>query len=108
MNISARASRYILLFFLVTLNCILIVSGQELNINGNVRDISGKPIPGVTILILGTTQGTITGLNGEFSLSIPDNSVSLLISGLGYRTKEVDIGSQTVVEINLQPTNTNL
>jgi len=108
MHILAKARRYIVLFFVVTFNYIHIVSGQELTINGTAKDISGEPISGVTILIQGTTEGMITDMNGAFSLSIPGSTNTLIISAMGYRTQEVDIGSQTVVNINLQPTNTNL
>ena len=71
------------------------VSAQNtsLNIKGIVRDAMGDPIVGATILQQGSTHGTISNKDGEFSLSVPDKSM-LEISFIGYQTKIVKVTAQ--------------
>lgn len=57
-------------------------------ITGVVTDKSGLPIPGVNVVIKGTNEGVVTGINGEYSISIQDNNTILVFSFIGYITKE--------------------
>ena len=66
---------------------------KSLNVKGTVRDAMGDPIIGATILQQGSTYGTISNKDGEFSLSVPDKSV-LEISFVGYQTKIVKVTAQ--------------
>ncbi len=60
------------------------------SVNGTVTDSdTGEPLPGVNILVQGTTVGTITDLNGEYSLTLPSGNRGLLFSFVGYRDFEV-------------------
>ncbi len=68
-------------------------------ITGRIVDDRGDAIPGVNILIKGTTTGTTTDLNGKFSIEVPDDNSMLIISYIGYLTEEILVGKQT--EINL-------
>lgn len=61
-----------------------------------------QPIPGVTVLVKGTTAGTITDENGKYSLSIPAGGKSLVFSFIGMATEEVVIGSQSVINVILR------
>ena len=71
-------------------------------ITGTVTDAKdGSTIPGVNVVVKGTTAGTITDLNGTYSLKLPANAQSLAFSFLGYESKEVAIGSQSVVNVTL-------
>ena len=75
-------------------------TGQN-SVRGKVTDDSGQPLPGVTIVIKGTTQGTVTNTDGEYSLSnLPENA-TLQFSFVGMRTQEVVVGSQTTININM-------
>ncbi len=69
-------------------------------ITGVVRDAAGETLPGVSIQVKNAKTGTATGIDGEFALSVPENSV-LVCSLLGYITKEVAVGSREIVNINL-------
>ena len=69
-------------------------------ISGTVYDNNGLPIPGASIIIKGTTKGTITNNDGAFSLNVADNSV-LLVSFIGYESKEIEIGQKTAIHITL-------
>ncbi len=78
------------------------------NVTGTVTDaVTGKPLPGVTIQVKGTSTGIATDEKGHYSLSAPDNAV-LVFSYLGYIKKEVPLAGQTTVNIVLSPSNTGL
>ncbi|WP_439131792.1 mucoidy inhibitor MuiA family protein [Polaribacter sp.] len=65
------------------------------SVNGNVSG-SGTPLPGVSVQIKGTTIGTSTDFDGNFSIETPQNNSSLVFSYLGYKTKEVPVTSNTI------------
>jgi len=82
-------------------NAELFAEQQQRGVSGTVTDESGQPLPGVTIVIKGTTQGTVTNADGNYSLAnIPENA-TLVFSFVGMRTQEVEIGNQTVVNITM-------
>ncbi|WP_170827261.1 SusC/RagA family TonB-linked outer membrane protein [Arcticibacter eurypsychrophilus] len=72
---------------------------QGKRITGNVSDDSG-PIIGTSVRIKGTTQGTITGLSGEYSINAPENS-TLVFSFTGYVTQEIAVGNRSTINITL-------
>lgn len=67
---------------------------QTKNITGIVTDKKGEPIIGANVLVKGTIIGSITDVDGHFSLNVPDNAM-LVISYIGYKTSELPIGSKT-------------
>jgi len=72
-------------------------------VSGTVVDAGdGTGIPGVNIVIKGTTTGTITDFNGEYSLNVPDDA-TLVFSYVGYENKEVPVGSQSVIDVEMAP-----
>jgi TonB-linked SusC/RagA family outer membrane protein len=82
---------------------------QQLNsVSGKVTDTSGQPLPGVTVLVKGTTRGTVTNVDGNYSLSnIPDNA-ALVFSFVGMLTQEVEVGTQTNIDITMQEETTGI
>lgn len=74
---------------------------RQHEIQGIVTDEKGTPLVGVTLKVQGTTQGTVTDVEGKFSLTVPDNA-TLEISYVGYETKEVVVGDQTKLKITLK------
>jgi len=71
-------------------------------IRGTVVDASGsEPLPGVNVLLKGTTQGTTTDASGAFDLRIPDGASTLVFSFVGYISQEIEINNQTNLEISL-------
>nr|WKN34779.1 TonB-dependent receptor [Tunicatimonas sp. TK19036] len=73
----------------------------EKTITGQVTDASdGTGLPGVNVLVKGTTIGTVTDLDGNYTLNAPDDAEILVFSSVGYTAQEVPIGSQS--EINVQ------
>jgi TonB-linked SusC/RagA family outer membrane protein len=79
------------------------LKAQEKVITGTVIDaISGETLPGATIIITGTTIGAITDLDGNFTISFSEGD-KLSVSFVGYLSQEIEIGSQTIIDIQLKP-----
>ena len=77
-------------------------------VKGRVLDENGSGLPGLSILIKGTSKGTSTDINGSFQLEVPTTETVLIFKYLGYETKEVLVGNQTNLEISLKPENKSL
>ncbi len=75
---------------------------QRILVNGIVTDENDSPIPGVNIVVEGTTIGTITDLQGNFTLSVPDNNSVLVFSFIGYTSVSLRVGSQREFVIKLE------
>ncbi|MCX2739506.1 SusC/RagA family TonB-linked outer membrane protein [Pontibacter anaerobius] len=76
---------------------------QAVTVSGKVTDEKGEGLPGVTILLKGTTRGTATGADGTFSLSVPEATGTLVISFIGYQTQEVPISNRASINVSLTP-----
>ena len=74
---------------------------QSNAVSGKIVDENGQGAPGVSILLKGTTVGTTTDSNGNFTLSAPSDGV-LVVSMIGYSTQEVPVSNQTSININLK------
>ncbi|WP_020529710.1 SusC/RagA family TonB-linked outer membrane protein [Flexithrix dorotheae] len=81
---------------------------QERIIEGKVNDETGSPLPGVSILIQGLGKGTITNLDGKFRLSVPSGQNYLIFSYIGYLSKEVEIGNQAEINVDMELDETKL
>ncbi len=77
-------------------------------VTGLVTDTSGEPIIGASILVKGTSTGTATHVDGKFSITIPSNGKTLVISCIGYNTKEVPLTSDSNYDIILSATDNAL
>lgn len=76
---------------------------QQRVVSGRVTDPDGLPFPGVTVVIKGTTQGTITSNGGDYSLAnVPENA-TLVFSFVGMKSQEINVGTQTRINVQLQP-----
>ncbi len=75
---------------------------QSVNIKGKVQDTTGQPLPGVTVLIKGTAQGTITDFDGNYSLKIStQENIVLQFSFIGMKTQEVVFTNQATINITM-------
>ncbi len=91
------------LFWMVSF-LLLTIAGyaQQKTISGRVTDASnGEPLPGVTVVVAGTTVGTITNFDGEYSLNV-NTGQTVSFSFIGYEAQQVVIGSQSVINISLE------
>jgi TonB-linked SusC/RagA family outer membrane protein len=79
-----------------------VVSQQQNSVSGKVTDTNNQPLPGVTVVVKGTTQGTVTNANGNYTLSnIPENA-TLQFSFVGMKTQEIIVGDQTSITIKME------
>ena len=82
---------------------------QKHAVSGIVTDgMDNTPVPGATVLEKGTTNGTITDMNGKYQLTVSGVNDTLVISYIGYKKIELPIVGRTVIEIILQPDQTEL
>jgi len=73
---------------------------DDVTITGSVVDENGEPLPGATISVQGTTKGTVTNLDGIFSITVPESS-TLVVSFIGYEAQTIKVTNQTVLNIKL-------
>ncbi len=79
------------------------VSAQTYTVSGTVTDASDKlPIPGATVVVKGTTVGTVTDIDGNYTISIPEGEETLVYSFVGYATQEVLISGRQSIDIQLK------
>ena len=89
---------------ILTLLLLTSVSLQaQRQVSGKVVDEFGEPLPGVNILMQGTTTGTVTDIQGNYALAIPGNDAVLVFSFVGYTSEEVMVGVQSVINITMTP-----
>jgi len=91
-----------LLLILVILYAHAGAFAQSKEISGLVHTTNGKPLPGVTVLIKGTTQGTITDIDGEFKIENVPESALLVFSYAGMKTKKINVANQTVINVTME------
>lgn len=92
-----------LVTFLLFLSIGYALPPEGITIKGRVMDeILKEPIPGANVQVKGTTLGTITDFNGNFSLVVPSKSSVLVVSFIGYVTQEIAVGNQRTININLK------
>ncbi|ALJ05420.1 hypothetical protein APS56_09945 [Pseudalgibacter alginicilyticus] len=93
------------LFFKLTSLFLILMAfsgfAQNKNISGNVTDETNMPLPGVSILVKGTTTGTMSDFDGNFSLQVKPGA-TLVFSYIGMETQEVLVGTQTNINVSLK------
>lgn len=76
---------------------------QERVVSGKVSDDNGDALPGANVVVKGTALGATTDVNGDYRLQLPADAQTLVVSYIGYNSKEVSIGNQTRIDISLTP-----
>ena len=74
----------------------------DIGVGGTVKDENGAALPGVNVLIKGTSRGATTDARGQFQLTVPDARTVLVFSFVGYQSKELVVGSATQLNVTLQ------
>jgi TonB-linked SusC/RagA family outer membrane protein len=75
------------------------VFAQKQNITGKIADSKGEPLPGVTVVVKGTTIGTVSDVDGNYSLSGVSNETILVFSFVGMIAQEITVGKQTTISV---------
>jgi TonB-linked SusC/RagA family outer membrane protein len=78
---------------------VTVVQQETKLVSGKVSDSNNIPLPGVSIVIKGTTKGVTTGTDGQYSLNVPTNAETLVFSFIGMRTQEVAIAGQSNINV---------
>lgn len=97
-----KLRQFYILSAILLLNTI-IVFAQDVSVSGMVTDEIGKPLPGVTILIKGTTNGTVTDVDGKYSLAKVSDDATLQFSFVGMLTQGITVGNQTAINVAMSP-----
>jgi len=108
--LSLKLTLWLILFCIITVfgsayssaSASTVVSGltiQQRTVRGTVTDNNNNPLPGVTVVIQGTTQGTVTDVNGAYSISNVPVDATLVFSFVGMGTQEVVVGNQTDINV---------
>jgi TonB-dependent starch-binding outer membrane protein SusC len=79
------------------------LQAQSLAISGKVTDEQGAPMPGVNVIVKGTTNGTTTDVEGQYKLTANDPNSILVFSFIGYVSQETPINGQTILNISMAP-----
>ena len=72
-----------------------------MQVSGTVTDANGGGLPGVSVLVKGTSTGTVTDIDGKYSLSVPDDKSVLVFSSVGFKSQEIVVGTQTTINVSL-------
>jgi TonB-dependent starch-binding outer membrane protein SusC len=80
---------------------------QRQQVSGTVKDVSGTPMPGVNIVLKGTTSGTSTDSDGKFAVQASPEDI-LVVSFIGYTSQEIPVGNQTTFDITINEDLTTL
>jgi TonB-linked SusC/RagA family outer membrane protein len=110
----------LMLFCIAVLNCSIAqasataaantIGVADIIVTGRVLDEQKQPLPGVNVSIAGTTVGTVTDVNGNYKLTVPDAYAgrNLTFSFIGYTSQEVAIAGKTQINVSLAPSSKNL
>ncbi len=95
-----RSSLLLFLFFGLTFS---FAYAQERTVTGKVTSDEDGPLPGVNIVIQGTTMGAVSNLDGNYSIVVPGPDASLQFSSVGFITDVIKVGSQSVIDLVMRP-----
>ena len=96
-----RRAWYLGLFWLLTIG--QLVAQSSTTISGRVTDETGQALPGVTIVVKGTSNGTTTSAEGTYRLSIPSGNATLIASYVGYLNQEIPVANRSTIDVRLVP-----
>ena len=85
---------------IVSLLCLQLAVAQSTTVSGTVADESGTPLPGVNVVEKGTSNGTSTDFDGNYTINV-SSGATLVFSSLGYSTREIPVGGQSTINVTL-------
>lgn len=81
---------------------------QTIQVKGVVRDVDGETMPGVSVIVKGTTNAVMTGADGDYSIAVPSEQTVLVFSFVGYASKEITVGQNRVIDVIFDENTTSL
>jgi Ca-activated chloride channel family protein len=103
-----KVMKKIIAYFIVLLITGSIIKAQTYTVSGTVTDESGSTIPGVTVMIKNSNKGTLTDINGKYSLLITPKDQYLVFTFIGFETEEIKIAGRKVIDVVLKITEMDL
>lgn len=92
-----RITMFIAMIFAV----VSLANAQEIVVKGVIRDQQNQTLPGASVLVKGTQSGTVTDVDGNYSIGVPNGEAVLVISFIGYETQEIAVGNRTQIDVTL-------
>ena len=98
-----KTCTHLVLSMLLTLGLAATLRAQS-TVSGQVTDLAeGIVLPGVNVLVKGTSTGTVTDIDGNYQITVPGDDATLVFSSVGYSAEEVPVGNQNTVNVALAP-----
>ncbi|HMP29449.1 MAG TPA: carboxypeptidase-like regulatory domain-containing protein, partial [Saprospiraceae bacterium] len=92
----------LILSLTLILQSTLLLAQNNISITGVIKAANeSEGLPGVSIVVKGTSSGTITDIDGNYSISVPSSETILVYSYIGYKTVEIAVGSQVVINLEM-------
>jgi len=95
-------TKKLLLIFGLFFTALGVTIAQNQSLTGKVTDINGNALPGVSVVVRGTTQGATTDASGNYQLAVPGNNARVGFSYIGFLSQEVAVGNQTTLNVTLR------
>ncbi|ACT96789.1 TonB-dependent receptor [Dyadobacter fermentans DSM 18053] len=89
------------MFIAVILATLGLAHAQEIVVKGVIRDQQNEALPGASVLVKGTQSGTVTDVDGNYSIGVPNEQAVLVFSFIGYGSQEVTVGNRTQIDVTL-------
>ena len=83
-------------FYTLSVSCLY---AQELEVKGQVKSKNGESLPGVNIVIKGSTMGTVTDVNGQYTITLEESGSTLIYSFIGFQTKEIPVNGRNTIDV---------
>lgn len=91
------------IFVILIIASAMIAFTESRTITGKVLDEQGNPVPGVTVVVKGSSNGSLTGADGSYRITVGPQDKVLVFSYIGYTTVEVKIGDSNIINVNISP-----
>ncbi|GGM96329.1 SusC/RagA family TonB-linked outer membrane protein [Dyadobacter beijingensis] len=91
----------ITMFIAMILAAVTLANAQEIVVKGVIRDQQNQTLPGASVLVKGTQSGTVTDVDGNYSIGVPNEQAVLVVSFIGYGTQEIAVGNRTQIDVTL-------
>ncbi len=93
--------KILLISFMLISALIIDATAQEQTVSGKITDTDGLALPGVNVILKGTATGTTSDIDGNYKVSVPANGGFLVFSFIGFATQEIEIGTQSTINVTL-------
>src|SRR6478609_7848181 len=101
-NFTLKKMKTILLLLGLFISASATLQAQNVTVKGTVTNEKAEPIPNISILVKGTSNGSTTDEKGNYLLTVKDSSAVLIFSSIGYELQETKVGNQSTINVTLK------